>query len=333
MEGMCGSGDLIRIEPDPNKLPPGYVYAFLASRYGWACIRKLIFGGHIKHIEPKAVARIGVPRLGSNVEEEVHALVIEAARLRSAANKKLTEVAAVFDRMLATINVIATSPRVSYVSCRMLRKRMDAHFHEPIAMRIRDKIKSSAHTTVGDWCSDIHLPGIFKRIHIEDPQYGAPYYTGASLFWLEPIPKAILSRKTSLFDQVVMERGTVLVQAFGQEGGLLGRAVWVGEHLCQATTTHMLARLKCITPDRAAYLFGFLQSEVAYRQIACLSYGGSIPHFDTDGIASVLMPTCERAIANSIVTDTLSAVESRDQALSLDRKACRLVEETFEESK
>jgi len=58
MEGMCGSGDLIRIEPDPNKLPPGYVYAFLASRYGWACIRKLIFGGHIKHIEPKAVARI-----------------------------------------------------------------------------------------------------------------------------------------------------------------------------------------------------------------------------------------------------------------------------------
>ena len=59
--------------------------------------------------------------------------------------------------------------------------------------------------------------------------YGAPYFTGATLFWLEPQQKAILSRETTLFDDVLLEHGTVLVQAFGQDGGHTGRAVWVGE--------------------------------------------------------------------------------------------------------
>ena len=81
-----------------------------------------------------------------------------------------------------------------------------------------------------------------------------PYFTGASLFWLEPLSKGILSKKTSLFDQVLLEKGTMLVQAFGQEGGLTGRSVWVGEHLDNTCTTHMLIRLRARTVEETAYL-------------------------------------------------------------------------------
>lgn len=38
LEGLVASHDLIRIEPNPRAAPPGYLHAFLASRYGHALI-------------------------------------------------------------------------------------------------------------------------------------------------------------------------------------------------------------------------------------------------------------------------------------------------------
>ncbi len=63
MAGLCASHDLIRIRANNEKAPPGYVYSFLASRYGHAAIRKQIYGGNIKHVEPRHIAHVEIPRL------------------------------------------------------------------------------------------------------------------------------------------------------------------------------------------------------------------------------------------------------------------------------
>jgi type I restriction enzyme, S subunit len=196
---------------------------------------------------------------------------------------------------------------------------------------VREQLRAHEHTTVGAWCERVFLPGIFKRIHVEDVAYGAPYYTGATLFWLEPIAKGVLSRRTTLFEAVALERGTILVQAFGQEGGLTGRSVWVGRHLEGATTTHMLVRLKAATEEATAYLFGFLQSETAYRQIASLPYGGSIPHFDEAGISTVILPLLPHKDRRRIAQEVLSALGARDDALSAERKGRAIVQAAIEQ--
>ena len=72
------SGDLIRVVPDSQRIVSGYLCAYLSSRFGWASIRKLIYGGHIKHIEPSAVSRIEVPRLSKATERKAHELVEKA---------------------------------------------------------------------------------------------------------------------------------------------------------------------------------------------------------------------------------------------------------------
>ncbi|MBL8601050.1 MAG: hypothetical protein JNK72_03910 [Myxococcales bacterium] len=328
---LVGSGDLIRIEPNAAAAPPGYLFAFLASRYGHAQIRKQIYGGHIKHVDPEHIASLSVPRFDWTFEQKIHDLVEKASSLRVEATRLLRGVAARFDGLVdALLKQQRESPRVGVVNASLLQRRMDAQFHDPFVRALRAQLVSGEHATIGTWCQRIFLPGIFKRIHVDDLAYGAPYYTGSTLFSLDPEPKGVLSRKTTLFEQVRMEEGTVLVQAFGQKGGLTGRAVWVGRHLAGATTTHMLVRLQAKTKEDTAYLFGFLQSQAAYRQIASLTYGGSIPHFDEDGIASVVIPLFSASERRELARDVVTSVDCRDDALDAERQACTLVEHAIE---
>lgn len=331
-EGLIASHDLIRIEPDDKAVAPGYLYAFLASRYGHAVIRKQIYGGSIKHIEPEHIAGLSVPRLGKKLERQAHDLVQRSASLRVQASQLLRDVAARFDTLLAGIDLSTQrkTPRIAAVNSSSIQGRLDAQFHDPLVRAVRERLAGRQHTTISEWCNRIFLPGIFKRIHVEDVAYGAPYYTGATLFWLEPQPKGVLARKTTLFEQVRMDEGTVLVQAFGQEGGLTGRAVWVGRHLAGSTTTHMLVRLRAETREDTAYLFGFLQSDAAYRQIASLTYGGSIPHFDEAGIATVVLPLLSPKDRQEIAQQVLTAVSNRDDALDAERGARALIEDAIE---
>jgi type I restriction enzyme S subunit len=203
---------------------------------------------------------------------------------------------------------------------------MDARYFDAAVEHAQVELRTKPTTTIGDFCSTIFLPGIFKRLHVEESQHGVPYYTGSALFAVEPEPKGFLSRRTSKFEDVLLARNTILVQAFGQEGGLTGRAVWVGDHLAGSTTTHMLVRLRCDDVRDTAYLFGFLQSELAYAQIARLPYGGSIPHFDENGIASVVLPLIQQEKRDEVSDKVLAATAGLDQALMLEKEARQLVE-------
>lgn len=333
MARFVGSADLIRIAPNASKAPPGFVYSFMASRYGVASVRRLIFGGHIKHVSPADVGRINVPRLGDEVEQKCDNMIRRAATLRTQSIKIIDSIAAQFDELVHGLALPASSPIIGANWSSSIQARMDAQFHDPRVRAIRERLREFDGVTVGDLCSKVFLPGIFKRIHATDAAFGAPYYTGTAIFSIDPVPKGILSRKTSLFGEVELERDTVLVQAFGQDGGITGRAAWVGEHLHGATTTHMLCRLRAADPRLSAYLFGFFASNVAYQQVRVLTYGGSIPHFDENGIRSVWVPLLggERG-AIKIGEELLDALRDRDAAWALEHQARSLVERIIEEA-
>ena len=332
MDGLACSEHVMRVAPDTEKVLSGYLYAYLASKYGVPVVAGGTYGSIIQSIEPQHIADISVPRFGREFEQRVHELVEMAAALRVRASSALASVAARFDALIDGVasSHEQTTPRIGLVSASCIQKRMDAQFHDPVVLAVRERLASGKHTSIGAWCTCVFLPGIFKRIHVDNAAYGAPYYTGATLFWLEPLAKGILSRKTTLFEQVRMDDGTVLVQAFGQEGGLTGRAVWVGRNLAGATTTHMLVRLRAETKEDTAYLFGFLQSDAAYRQIASLTFGGSIPHFDEAGISTVVLPLLGAEERRQIAQEVLSAVKAREDALDSERAARAMIEDAIE---
>lgn len=327
MAGMWSSQHIMKVVPNPDRIPPGYLYAFLSSRYGVPLVVSGTYGAIIQHIEPEHIAGLDIPRFSESLEREVHEKIERAAVLRTNAATKIRKVAKEFDAIFNDLGLDGKSElSLSAAQSSALQVRMDAEYHNPRATRIRERLKKYSHASVDDWCDDIFLPGIFKRIHVEGPESAAPYFTGYSLYWNEPEPKGYLSKATKLFDQVSLVEGMVLIQAFGQDGGLTGRPVWVGRHLDGTTTTHMLVRLIVKDRSKAAYLYGFLNSLLAYRQISCLTYGGSIPHFDVAGIKTVLIPRLSAEKEEQIAQQVLGAVAARDEALQLELDARKIVE-------
>ena len=54
----------MKVVPDPGRIPPGYLYAFLSSKYGVPQIVGGTYGAIIQHIEPQHIANLPVPRFG-----------------------------------------------------------------------------------------------------------------------------------------------------------------------------------------------------------------------------------------------------------------------------
>lgn len=65
------SEDVIRITPN-DILRAGYVYAFLASKYGKKQIQRYIFGSVIQHVEPPHLKLIPVPIIDKKVMDDIH---------------------------------------------------------------------------------------------------------------------------------------------------------------------------------------------------------------------------------------------------------------------
>jgi len=85
--GAVGSPDLLRIVADPDKIPPGYLHAFLSSSLGKALIEQKTYGAVVPHIEAHHVTDLPIPRLDSATEERVHELIERAASLRVEAKR------------------------------------------------------------------------------------------------------------------------------------------------------------------------------------------------------------------------------------------------------
>jgi len=331
MDGYACSEDVLRVLPNSDRILPGYLYAFLASRYGIPLVVGGTYGAIIQHIEPEHILDLPIPRLPSDVERKAHDLIEQATALRVSAATTILKARQTFENLLLDIEPQRT-PRISLTRASRILERFDAAYHDPVASVVESRIRSSRFTTIGEFCSQVFLPGIFKRIHADDVQYGAPYYLGMSLFWLEPLPKAILSRRSSLFEDVLLQKDTILLQAFGQLGGLIGRLAWVGRHLDGATTTHMLVRLRAADPELIGYLWAFLDSDVGYSLVRRLPFGGSIPHLDENGLRQVPMPLMDESEMRSISRSVLQALNDRDDALDLEREARRIVEKWLEQA-
>ncbi len=58
MDGVWSSQDVLKVVPNESRIPPGYVYAFLSSKFGVPLVAGGTYGAIIQHIEPEHVAKL-----------------------------------------------------------------------------------------------------------------------------------------------------------------------------------------------------------------------------------------------------------------------------------
>lgn len=336
MQGMIGSPHFMRIKPDEEKIPPGYLYSFLSCKYGKSLLVSGTYGSIIQAIEPHHIADMPIPRL-KDIEKRADFLVQRAAENRLIAKSLI-------DQAILGLNTLINLPKqprygdVEYASFTIqdsdkLFSRMDAYYYSQINIEAREAFDLSASSvgvaSLGE-IADVYIPVIFKRLYADDPSFGYPYYTGKDMYELLPSTNLTLKRSVAEDNRLIVRRGMILVQDSGQLSGIIGRPVIVGSHIDNVTCTNNMVRICANSEYDNGYLFALLSTEFGIRLLKREASGSSIPHLDEKRMRIMQIPWPDKSTRDVISKDIWNALDLRDEAIIFEDEARSIVEEAIE---
>lgn len=326
MAGMACSEHVLRVVPDVGRIPSGYLYAFLSSRYGVPLVVSGTYGAIIQHIEPEHIAELPVPRFGPVFEQEVAQLIDAAAAERVAASKHRRAALELFQAKIGWsrhADSIALAPMAS-----ALLGRMDAFHYSPRVETGRASLAVHFGVRLGDQVERVFEPNRGSRLKVTDPAFGVPFLSSSSVFELNPSAEYLVSRSlTPHLEGLLVSDCDVLIPRSGQLGGIIGRAVLpLPMNVGQAGSEH-LVRVRCHSPQDAAYLWAVLASEPGYWALVGTAFGSSIPSLDSSLISDLTIPWLSDLDRQEIGALAEKAVVAQNKGNELEATAVALLEE------
>lgn len=322
--------DAIRIEP--TSVLGGYLYAFLASKYGQPFLSRGSYGSTVDHLEPKHLASIPVPIFDNDKQQQIHEPVIRAYALRDQANRlaeeaemNLYDLLGIKPFSAADVEYLGDPALVKAfeVESTDLSDRFDATNHVPIVRSMIHKLQNGKRelTFLGQLCSSIVIPPRFKRNYVEQAD-GVKYLLPAQLPLIRSYGiKAISPKQAKESPEYLLTPGQLLITTDGTVGRVhpvsRGMAGWFG--------SNNMARLWDSTTDMG-YLYAFLATPYGHSQICKPIYGGVIDHINESHIASVLVPMAPVKDQHKIGDKVREAFELRDAANDLEDYAINRME-------
>jgi type I restriction enzyme S subunit len=326
MAGMACSEHVLRVVPDVGRIPSGYLYAFLSSRYGVPLVVSGTYGAIIQHIEPEHIAELPVPRFGPVFEQEVAQLIDAAAAERVAASKHRRAALELFQAKIGwsrDSDSIARAPMAS-----ALHGRMVAFHYSPRVETGRASLAAHFGIRLGDQVERVFEPNRGSRLKVTDPAFGVPFLSSSSVFELNPSAEYLVSRSlTPHLEGLLVSDCDVLIPRSGQLGGIIGRAVLpLPMNVGQAGSEH-LVRVRCHSPQDAAYLWAVLASEPGYWALVGTAFGSSIPSLDSSLISDLTIPWLSDLDRQEIGALAEKAVVAQNKGNELEATAVALLEE------
>jgi type I restriction enzyme S subunit len=339
MSEMWSSQHIMKVVPDEAKVPPGYLYAFLSSKFGVPLVTSGTYGSIIQSIEPEHIAGLPVPRLGEELEMDIHEIVERAAMLRSTAAAALSQ--AISD-VETEIGVPPFNTRLherryeeSAVSVQSIctARRLDAFFYNPMAKELDRWAENHAngYWRLGSIAHVFDVPP-FKHIYV-DSNNGVPFYTSGDLFKLDRACDKHLSKtRTKNLQKYVLEAGWVLLARSGQLGGIIGRPQLADSSLEKATASDHVIRIVPIDEEvPAGYIFAYLSTPtVGYSLMTRTLSGSSVPALWPIYLNEVNVIKAKPDFMTEVGDRVQKAFEYRVVASGLENQARRLVEQVIE---
>jgi type I restriction enzyme, S subunit len=325
MDGMACSEHVLRVVPDEKLIPPGYLYAFLSSRFGVPLVVSGTYGSIIQSIEPAHITGLSVPRFGDAIEQEIHELVEEAARFRSEASELRNGARRKVECLL---NVELVGPLVTdSVTVQSLDGRLDAHFHRFQSRRARTLLAESPRSVpIGEFCVDVVGPPRGARRKVTDPHVGIGFVSSSAVFHVDPQPDFLVSRSTPGLKDAEIRNTDVLVPRSGSLGGINGRvALPLPSNYGMFGSDH-LYHFRCKSHMDACYLWAVLSTSVGYQAVVSTAFGSAIPSLDIGRLKLLKMPLFDEVDRDEITSSVKKSVEFLESANSNDRQAQRILE-------
>jgi type I restriction enzyme S subunit len=325
MEGVWSSQDLLKVVADPAKIPSGFLYAYLCSKFGIPLVASGTYGAIIQHLEPAHIWDLPVPRLGDAIEYEIHTLIEEAAELRTQASQLRRNAVHKFEDAVKW-----KSPNREIwlsVNSSGIQRRLDVNFHSHISSYGRNTLDSTKPTQeVRNYIESIYCPDRGARTKVENEDHGVPFLSSSDVFEVAPTADFLVSKKTRDFQSFILDEKDVLLPRSGSLGGVIGRAVLpLPSNYGQAGTDHLI-HLRCRSVKDAHYLWAVLASKPGYAAVRGTAFGSAIPSLDMSLIADLDIPLLDEDYRDVIANAVTESVALADRAIQSDRQALELVE-------
>lgn len=226
----------IRIIPKENA---GYLYAYFKSDVGISIVQSNIYGAVIKQIEPEHIIKIAIPNPSNEIKEKIHNLIMTSFELRDQANELIDQAEKLlvdalklpsFDALQPNYYDTESEVKTFSVRLNLLNNRFDGSYHNPVVLNIIDCFLDNAESikTLSDLCSDITMPGIFKRNYVSKED-GVPFLGTNDILQLSPNVEKFLSKtthKTLIEKQLSVKENTILIT----DRGTIGNVALVPEY-------------------------------------------------------------------------------------------------------
>ena len=338
MEGFACSEHVMRVVPDETKVKPGYIYAYLSSRFGMPIVISGTYGAIIQHIEPHHIADLPVPRLG-DVEDRAHGLVEQAAALIEIYQSNIVRATCQFFESVGLRDIgvdewHSWGTDIGFTATFDGPTSLRALNFNPRYQRVVNNIKSVSWKPLADLCNpeSIKRGGRFLRVDGE-PEFSYMMVGQKQIFWLRPEGRWI--GKKFLSDDLIGKPGTTLIAAVGtledSEKYCRSEFIW-GKGTNRAYSEHFYQVLPNEDLMPSGCLFAFIRSETAFRMLRSISYGTKLQVQRPDYLRKMPIPYPEsKEDRESIHKLIVEAYESRDRAIKLEDEARSLVERAIEE--
>lgn len=337
MKNVWSSQDVLKVVPDTDKILPGYLYAYLSSKFGIPQVTEGTYGAIIPHLEPSHITKLLIPRLGT-IESTIHSLCDTAAKLRNEASRKFQTASDSTNQHFGFPKKLAMSHRnfsVTTASSNTLEYRMIGAFYIAAAQE-SDRLlaRSKKLDVLGSLISSIGETGRLKQLFVSE-EYGVPFLTSSEIFRLDYKPTRFIAKNLipKSVDWTVKEEDILLARS-GQVGGIIGRGVWADKRFQGACVSVDVLRLrvdnKAISPG---YLFAYLfLTDVGYRQLIRIGTGSSIPHLSPIDVLNIRVPRTDNEVESTIHTLVRDAGRLRAEAQAKEDEARKMVEMAIEEN-
>ena len=325
------SEDVIRLVPN-NILREGVIYAFLASRYGYALLTQGTFGAVIQHIEPDFVASLPIPEFPKDFQERIDNMIQESARLREEAAEALDEALKILQAKF-DINIAKYEFTTSKVNVRRIFDSLQTRLDPPALMnngvQAMDIVCSKFEwMPLGKTKAKVRRPGIFKRIYVEE---GLPYIKGSEIFNINPFMRCehLSKNRTPFVDEMQLYEGQILVTCAGSIGQV--KIITKEYEDNKAIGSQDIIRIE--TKDELftkEYLFAYLQLPFVFEYMQSMKYGSVIERVEPFHIESIPVIKPSKELSQQITLVIRRYMNDMYNAFILEDGAIKLVESEIE---
>jgi len=336
------SPNIIRIVPNEEGYKVvGYLYAFLNTWIGQAFLTKDQYGATVKHIEPRHIANIPIPRI-PDLEEEINQKILEAHKLREEAQELLLKAEEMIYSELKLPKIDEddveyfggeTGKLVKTFEIRAseLDYRLDASYHVPIAHLIISNLRKSQSGYIKKLkeVANSFVPPRFKRPYVKDPNDGIPLLQGTHIPQIKPLDIKYIWKRMKNIEAYIVRKNWILVTCSGTIGRLaLVSNYWDG----WAATNHLLRIIPEEKEINPGYLAGFLLSIYGQVQFQRLTYGGVVDEIGEAGELFndiLILKPKDKSIEDKIGSLVIEAYNKKDEANQIEEEAIKKLENTL----